>query len=134
MWEHNRDVIAEFRGNGGRVGGRFATVDLALITTTGARSGQPRTSPVVYFRDGDGIFVIASAAGSPRHPDWYRNLVAHPELTVEIGTKSFPARAQEIPAGPEYERLFALAIAAQPGFADYREKAGRPIPVLKLER
>ncbi|GAA4992822.1 nitroreductase/quinone reductase family protein [Actinopolymorpha pittospori] len=128
MWEHNKDVIAEFRGNGGRVGGRFATVDLALITTAGARSGRSRTAPVVYFRDGDGIFVIASAGGAPRHPDWYRNLAAHPDLTVELGTESFAARAEEVPAGPEYERLFALAVEVQPGFAEYRAKAGRHIP------
>ena len=134
MWEHNKDVIAEFRANGGRVEGSFATVDLALITTTGARSGQPRTSPVAYFTDGDGIFVIASAAGSSRHPAWYHNLVVQPELTVELGTETFPAKAAEVLDGEEYERLFSLAIAAQPGFAEYRQKAGRRIPVMRIDR
>jgi deazaflavin-dependent oxidoreductase (nitroreductase family) len=133
MFEYNPEIIAEFRANGGQVGGRFATVDLALLTTIGARTGLLRTTPVAYFTDGGHIFVIASAAGSDRHPAWYHNLVANPELTVEVGTDSY--RAKATPAeGEDRTRLFAKAATVQPGFAEYKARTQRRIPVLRIER
>ncbi|GAA1995359.1 nitroreductase family deazaflavin-dependent oxidoreductase [Amycolatopsis minnesotensis] len=133
MFEYNPEIIAEFRANGGRVGGRFATMDLALLTTIGARTGLPRTTPVVYFTDGAAIFVIASAAGSDRHPAWYHNLLANPKLTVEVGTDAYQAVATST-EGQERTRLFAKAVASQPGFGEYKAKTRRRIPVLRIER
>ena len=88
----NRDVIVEFRANAGQVPGRKHP--LILLTTTGAKSGQPRTTPLNYSTDGDRIIVIASKAASPTHPDWYHNLVAHPDATIELGAERFAVRAR----------------------------------------
>ncbi|WP_405163633.1 nitroreductase family deazaflavin-dependent oxidoreductase [Nocardia sp. NBC_01499] len=133
MFEYNPEVIAEFRANSGRVGGRFATFDLALLTTVGARTGLTRISPVVYFTDGGDIFVVASAAGSDRNPAWYYNLVANPELTVEVGADSY--RAEATPTeGEERTRLLAKAITVEPGFAEFEAKTRRQIPVLRITR
>src|ERR671927_20150 len=101
----NRSLIAEYRATGGQVTGQFAGAPLLLLTTTGARSGQPRTTPLAYTVDGDRLVVIASKGGAPTHPDWYHNLRAQPEVTVELGTETFPARAT-IPQGAERQRLF----------------------------
>ncbi|MGW4844292.1 nitroreductase family deazaflavin-dependent oxidoreductase [Nocardia brasiliensis] len=133
MFEYNPEVIAEFRANGGRVGGRFATFDMALLTTVGARTGLPRISPVVYFTDGSDIFVIASAAGSDRNPAWYHNLVANPELIVEVGADRYRAKATPT-EGEERTRLFAKAVTVQPGFAEFEAKTRRRIPVLRITR
>lgn len=134
-WQRmNETVIAEFRATGGQVGGRFAGRPMLLLTTTGARSGQPRVTPLNYSTDGDRIVVIASKGGSPTHPDWYRNLVAHPEVTIELGRETFRARATT--AGePERSRLLAQQAAMMPFFADYeRSVTARQIPVVILER
>ncbi|HET7092772.1 MAG TPA: nitroreductase/quinone reductase family protein, partial [Thermomicrobiales bacterium] len=97
----NQDLIDQFRANGGEiVRGMFKGAPLLLLTTTGAKSGQPRTTPLAYTRDGDRLVVIASKGGAPTNPDWYHNLVANPTATVEVGTETFPVRAQ-IPTGAE---------------------------------
>ncbi len=83
--QFNQDLIAAFRVNGGKGIGPFVNRPVLLLTTTGAKSGQPRTTPLVYTTDGDRIVVIASKGGAPSHPAWYHNLVAHPEVTVEVG-------------------------------------------------
>jgi len=128
----NRAVVEEFRANAGQVGGMFEGGDLLLLTTVGARTGVEQTSPLGYVRDGDRIFVIGSAAGGPRHPAWYHNLLAHPMVRVELGTETFGAIA--VPAeGAERDRLFALAVAAAPGYAEYQEKTDRVLPVVTLE-
>ena len=129
----NREVIAHFRANGGegKVGGKI--VPVILLTTTGAKSGLPRTTPLNYSRDGDRIIVIASKGGSPTHPDWYHNLVANPEVTVELGTERFQARAS-VAEGQERERLFDQQAALMPFFAKYQETTPRQIPVVILER
>ena len=131
--DFNQNLIAEYRANGGQVTGQFAGAPLLLLTTTGAKSGQPRTAPVAYTADGDRLLVIASKGGAPTHPDWYHNLVANPEVTVEVGTETFPARAT-VPDGEERDRLFNQMAAQMAGFTDYQRNTTRRIPVVVLER
>lgn len=129
----NQTIIDEFRAHHGRMSGYFEGARLILLTTTGARTGTPHTAPVGYLPDGgERILVIASAGGSPRHPDWYRNLLAHPEATVESGVFTYQARA-EVLTGEERDRAFARAVETDPGWQAYQEKAGgRVIPVVAL--
>ncbi|MDH6435461.1 deazaflavin-dependent oxidoreductase (nitroreductase family) [Streptomyces sp. SAI-144] len=130
--DFNQRIIDEFRANHGRVGGPFEGGRLILLTTTGARTGTPRTNPVGYLPDGgDRILVIASAGGSPRHPDWYRNLVAHPQVTVESGVFTYEAKAVVL-AGEERDRAFARAVESDRGWATYQEKTDRVLPVVAL--
>lgn len=129
----NDRVIAEFRANGGKVGPPFEGAPMLLLTTTGAKSGQSRTSPLVYTTDGDRIVIIASKAGADTNPDWFRNLVANPEVTVEQGTERFQARAATVEE-PERTRLYNQQAALMPGFAEYEKKTTRRIPVVVLER
>lgn len=129
----NKAIIAEFRANGGKVGGQFAGATLLLLHTTGAKSGQERVNPVVYTTDGDRLVVIASKAGAPTNPDWYHNLVANPEVTVEVNTEQFQAQAT-VAAEPERTRLYNQMAAAMPGFAEYQRKTTRVIPVVVLTR
>lgn len=134
MTDFNTQVIEEFRANGGKVGGNFEGAELVLMTTTGARSGAVRTNPVVYFHDGDRIYVIASAGGAPTNPAWYHNLAANPELTVEVGAEKYQARAVQVADESERAKLYAQAVAIMPGFGEYAKTAGRTIPVLHLDR
>lgn len=129
----NENLIVEFRANGGKVGGPFTNSPMVLLTTIGAKSGQPRTLPLVYTTDGDRIIIIASKGGAPTNPDWYRNLVANPEVTVEIGTETFQARATTAEE-PERTRLYNAQATLMPGFAEYQQKTTRQIPVVILER
>jgi len=128
----NRQVIAEFRANGGHVGGRFAGLPMLLLTTTGAKSGVERTTPLVCRPEGGTLVIIASKAGAPEHPAWYHNIVANPEVTVEYGTETFRARAR-IAKGDERERLYAAQAALLPAFDEYRQRTTREIPVVVLE-
>ncbi|MEU0519197.1 nitroreductase/quinone reductase family protein [Streptosporangium sp. NPDC006007] len=129
----NQPIIEEFRANGGKVGGPFEGGDLLLLTTTGARSGTEHTVPLGYVRDGDLLLVVASAAGAPRHPAWYHNLLAHPVVRVEIGTEVFEAIA--VPAeGGRRERLFEHVVRAAPGYVGYQVRTTRILPVVVLER
>ena len=127
----NKGVIEQFRANGGQVPGR--KYPLILLTTTGAKTGLPRTIPLNYSTDGDRIVVIASKAASPTHPDWYHNLVANPEATIEIGAEKFPVRAR-VAEGPERQRLFDAQAALMPFFAEYQQQTARQIPVIVFER
>ena len=127
--ERNAKVIEEFRANGGRL----ERQDLVLLTTTGAKSGRHVTSPLVYLREGDTVYVIASKQGSASHPAWYHNVVAHPEVTLEIGAERWDARARVL-EGPERERVYAVQVARYPFFADYQQKTARTIPVIAIER
>jgi deazaflavin-dependent oxidoreductase (nitroreductase family) len=132
--DFNQQVIEEFRANAGRVGGPFEGSRLILLTTTGARSGAPRTTPVGYLPDGgDRILVIASAGGGPRHPAWYHNLVANPVVTVEDGVFTYEARATVL-AGEERDQVFARAAEADPGWSAYQDKTTRVIPVVALQQ
>src|SRR5690242_8249875 len=101
----NRGVVEDFRTNGGAATGRWAGRPLLLLTTTGAKTGRPRTTPLLYSTDGDRLVVIASKGGEPTNPDWYHNLLAQPDATVELGGESFPVRAT-IAEGAERRRLF----------------------------
>ncbi|MFI7697547.1 nitroreductase/quinone reductase family protein [Nonomuraea sp. NPDC049480] len=152
--DFNQQVIAEFRANGGKVGGRFERAPLVLLTTTGARSGRPRTNPAVYLRDGDRILVFASNAGGPvtdpprsediRHrtssrseairrgdPAWYHDILADPKVVVELGEERFAARAVPL-EGEERDRVYARQAAIEPAFAAYQEGTDRVIPVIAL--
>jgi len=131
--EFNQNVIEEFRTNGGKVGGMFEGAPMLLLTSTGAKSGRQRTTPVVYTRDGDRLVIIASKAGAPTNPAWYHNLVAHPEVTVEVGTERVPMRAV-VTEGEERSRLFDAQAALMPNFAEYAKSTSRVIPVIALER
>ncbi|MFI9153047.1 nitroreductase/quinone reductase family protein [Streptomyces sp. NPDC053367] len=130
--DFNQRVIDEFRARHGHVGGPFEGGRLLLLTTTGARTGRPHTTPVGYLPDGgERVLVIASAGGAPRHPDWYLNLLAHPEVTVESGLFTYRARAVPL-VGEERDAAFARAVEADPGWAEYQAKTERVIPVVAL--
>jgi deazaflavin-dependent oxidoreductase (nitroreductase family) len=129
--ERNRKVIEEFRAQGGKVG--TGQMPHLLLTTTGAKSGELRVNPLHYSTDGDRFIVIASKGGSATHPDWYHNLVAHPEVTVEVGSVRFQALAR-VAEGEERERLYNQHAARLPHFAGFQKKTKRQIPVIILER
>ncbi len=133
MSDFNTKIIEEFRANDGVVGGQFEGAPLLLLTTTGAKSGQPRTAPMMYRSEGERVFVFASKAGAPTNPDWYHNLVANPEVTVEVGVEKFTAHASEV-TGAERDRIYAAQATEYPGFAEYEEKTDRVIPVVELKR
>jgi len=128
----NRQLISAFRAAHGELGGAFEGVPVLLLTTTGARSSLPRTTPVNYTRTDTGYVVIASKSGSARHPDWYHNLLADPEATIEVPGAALRVRAR-VTSGPERERLFAQQAAALPNFAAYQKRTTRQLPVLVLE-
>jgi len=127
----NQRVIEQFRA-GGEVEGMHRD-RLLLLTTAGARTGRRHTTPMMFVRDGDRVLVIASNAGAPSHPDWYRNLVTHQEVTVEIGAETYQADATTL-LGEERERQWAMIKEKFPFFADHEARAGRTIPVVVLHR
>jgi deazaflavin-dependent oxidoreductase (nitroreductase family) len=129
----NRQTIETFRANGGKVGGVWEGRPLLLLTTTGAKSGQRRTTPVMYLPDGDRLLVFATKAGAPTNPAWYHNLLAHPEVTVEVGTETYETIATPL-TGEERDRLFARQAELYPQFGQYQARATRKIPVIALER
>jgi len=131
--DFNERIIAEFRANEGVAGGPFAGAPMLLLTTTGAKSGQRRTTPLVYLPDGDRWVIIASKGGAPQNPGWYHNLIAHPDVTIEVGTETIPVTAREI-RGTERDRLYAEQARLRPAFAEYQAKTSRKIPVIALER
>jgi deazaflavin-dependent oxidoreductase (nitroreductase family) len=127
----NKAIIEEFRANDGRVGGHFEGKPLLLLHTTGAKSREERVNPVAYTQDGDKLVVIASKGGAPSHPDWYHNIVAHPHVTVEVGTEKIEATASVVQE-PERRRLYDKMVQVMPGFAEYEKKTTRSIPVIVL--
>jgi deazaflavin-dependent oxidoreductase (nitroreductase family) len=130
----NDSLIDDFRAHGGQItSGPFTGRSLLLLTTKGAKSGEERTSPLAYSRDGDRFVVVASKGGAPRHPAWYHNLRANPEVTVELGPEKFRARATAA-GDSERRRLFDQHAARMPAFADYEKKTTRKIPVVVLQR
>jgi deazaflavin-dependent oxidoreductase (nitroreductase family) len=130
----NDQVIQEFRQTGGKPGGYFAGMNLLLLTTNGAKSGQERVSPVAYTRDGDDYIIIASYGGHDKHPAWYHNLVAHPQVTVEVGTDKFPVVAETVEDKSERRRLYDAQATVYPTFQEYETKTDRVIPVVRLRR
>jgi deazaflavin-dependent oxidoreductase (nitroreductase family) len=131
--DFNRDLIADMRAHGGKpTSGPFLGRDVLILSTKGARSGETRENPLVYTRDGDQYVIVASKGGAPTHPSWYHNLVAHPEVTIEVLGKRFKAHAR-VPRGDEYERLYQQHAAVNPTFHQYRTNTTRQIPVIVLE-
>ncbi|MBC6470440.1 nitroreductase/quinone reductase family protein [Actinomadura alba] len=131
--DFNQQIIDEFRANAGRVGGPFEGARLLLLTTTGARSGAPHTTPLGYLPDGgERILIIASAGGAPNHPDWFHNLVADAHVTVEDGVFTYDAHAVVL-EGDERDSVFARAAEADPGWAAYQAKTTRVLPVVALD-
>ncbi len=133
MSEFNRKVIEEFRANDGKVGGPFEGAPVLLLTSTGAKSGERRTTPVVYQPDGDRMVIFASKAGAPENPAWFHNLRANPSATVEVGSDTVEVQAV-VTEGDERERLFSKQKQLMPQFADYEQKTTRQIPVVALQR
>jgi deazaflavin-dependent oxidoreductase (nitroreductase family) len=133
----NTKIIEEFRANGGKVGGQFEGAPLLLLHTVGARSGETRVSPMMYLPDDGRYVVFASYAGNPKHPAWYFNLKANPDVTVEVagpaGIETFAAQAIETDRA-ERDALYAKQATLYPGFAEYEEKTDRIIPVVALVR
>jgi deazaflavin-dependent oxidoreductase (nitroreductase family) len=132
--DRNTGIIEEFHANEGRVGGYFEGHTLLLLHTVGAKSGQLRVNPVAYLPDGDRFVIFATKGGSPTNPDWYHNLLAHPDVEVEVGTETIPVRAVEIQDERERDELYARQTERMSGFADYPKKTNRRIPVIALER
>jgi deazaflavin-dependent oxidoreductase (nitroreductase family) len=131
--DFNAAIIKEFRANAGKVGGPFEGATVVLLTTVGAKSGQTRVNPVVYRIDGGRMYVFASKAGAPTNPDWYYNLLAHPDITIEVGSDTYGVTASVI-EGPERDRIYADQAKEFPGFADYQSNTDRVIPVIALDR
>jgi deazaflavin-dependent oxidoreductase (nitroreductase family) len=129
----NKDTIEQFHAKGGKGIGHFGD-KLLLLTTRGAKSGQVRTTPLVYHRDKDRYVIAASKGGAPTHPGWYHNLVKHREAEIQVGTEKFKVRATPIPKGPERDRLYNAHGDNFAAFKDYPHKTKRIIPVVVLER
>lgn len=133
MSSRNKQIIEEFRANGGKVSGYFAKNTLLLLHTTGAKSGKERVNPLVTFEDDGRLVVVASKGGAPSHPDWYYNILANPVVEVEYGTEKFKARAT-IAEEPERSELYKRMENELAAFSEYKVRAGRVIPVVTLSR
>ncbi|MCW2794108.1 MAG: deazaflavin-dependent nitroreductase family protein [Nocardioides sp.] len=133
MADYNAQVIDEFRANHGKVGGNFEGAPLLLLHSVGAKSGENRVNPMMYLPDGDRFLVFASKAGADTNPDWYHNLKAHPDATIEVGDETLDVHAEELPRA-ERDEKYAEQAALYPGFADYERKTDRVIPVIALTR
>jgi len=132
--DFNRNLIADMRAHEGKpTSGPFLGRDVLILTTQGAKSGEARENPLVYTRDGDHYVIVASKGGAPTHPAWYHNLVAHPDVSVEVKGETFKAHAH-IPQSDEYERLYQAHAEINPTFHQYRKNTTRRIPVVVLER
>jgi deazaflavin-dependent oxidoreductase (nitroreductase family) len=129
----NNNIVDEFRANDGKVTGPFAEADLLLLTTTGARSGQQRMSPLAYFRIDGKLIIIGSFAGADFNPAWVHNLRANPQAHIEVGTEAYDVTARELPP-TERDELFGKLTAVAPGFAEYQAKTSRVIPLFELQR
>jgi deazaflavin-dependent oxidoreductase (nitroreductase family) len=132
--DYNAAIIDEFRAHEGKVGGQLEGSPMLLLHTIGARSGEERVNPLVYQADGERLVVFGSKDGAPTNPDWYHNVLATPDVVVEVGTETVPMRAG-VASPVEHERLWARQKELLPRFADYERRAGgRQIPVIVLER
>jgi len=129
----NQNVIDEFRANGGKVGGPFADANLLLLTTTGAKSGQPRVSPLAHLTVDGKTIIVGSYRGADFHPAWVHNLRANPQAHIEVGTESYDAVARELPPD-EREPVWTKIVAMAPGFGEYETKTSRVIPLFELQR
>jgi len=127
----SRFHVALYRASGGRLGGRVRNAPVLLLTTTGRKTGEQRTIPLLYLEDAERYVVIASVGGAPKHPAWYLNLLASPATTVQVGSRRVAVTAETAPPA-ERERLWPLAVQMYPGYDDYRAKTDREIPVVVL--
>lgn len=127
----NETIINEFRAHGGVVGGNFAGAPILILHTRGAKTALPREHPMMYLNYEDQLYVFASKAGADSDPDWYRNLVANPEVSIELGTDTLSVTAVPL-EGEERTRIYAVQAERYPGFAGYQVKTSRVIPVVKL--
>jgi deazaflavin-dependent oxidoreductase (nitroreductase family) len=130
---YNLQLIEEFRANRGKTDGSFAARLLLLLTTIGAKSGQARTSPLMYIPEGDHLLVLASNFGAPKHPDWYHNLLVHPSVTVEVGSETYRATAATL-VGLEREQTWARIVERNPSLTELQIKTSRQIPIVALKR
>ncbi len=133
MNERNAGVIEEFRANAGQIGGRFKGAPMVLLTATGAKTGQRRTTPLVCLPEGDRLYVFASRGGAPHNPAWYHNLRANPKVTVEFGSETYEAEAKVL-TGEERDRVYARQSELRPQYAEYQRNTTRKIPVVALVR
>lgn len=129
----NNSIVEEFRANAGVVGGPFEGATLLLLHSTGAKSGEPRLSPLAYFGIAGKVFIVGSKAGADTNPAWVHNLRANPNARIEIGTDAYAVTARELP-GPERDEVFAQIVAHAPGFGEYQAKTTRVIPLFELQR
>lgn len=130
--DFNTQVIDEFRENGGRVGGMLAGMPVLLLHHTGAQSGKEYVNPLAYLEDDGRYAIFASAAGAPKHPGWFHNLKAHPDVSIEVGTQTLEVHAQEA-TGEERDRLYRIQSERIPRFSEYEQKTDRLIPVVLLQ-
>lgn len=130
--DFNHGIIEEFRENDGRLSGQFEGAPMLLLHSTGARSGQERINPMMYQAVGKNWAVFASKAGAPTNPDWYHNVVANPDATIEVGTETKAVRAR-VATGDERDAIWATQKERYSGFADYERQTDREIPVVILE-
>jgi deazaflavin-dependent oxidoreductase (nitroreductase family) len=133
MNDFNAGVIEEFRANGGTAGGMFEGKPLLLLHNVGAKSGTDFVTPLVYLDEGGEWYIFGSKGGAPKHPGWFHNLKANPEVAVEIGGDTVEVTAEEV-TGEERDRIYAIQEEQQPQFADYAQKTDRKIPVVALRR
>ena len=131
--DFNRGVVAEFRANGGKVGGPFEGGDLLLLHTTGAKSGQPRLSPLAYLTVDGKMLIVGSYAGAPKDPAWVHNLRANPRAHIEVGTEAYDVVVRELP-GDERDATYPKITAVAPVFAEYQANTTRAIPLFELSR
>jgi len=134
MHDYNSSLIDDMRAHGGNAtSGHFVGRQVLILTTTGAKTGEKRESPLAYTLDGDRVVIVASKGGAPTNPAWYHNLSANSTVTVEVGNETFEAKAVEV-TGDERDRLYRRQAQLYPGFAEYEQKTTRRIPVVALER
>jgi deazaflavin-dependent oxidoreductase (nitroreductase family) len=133
MKAFNKDIVDEFRANGGKVGGPFEGATILLLTSTGAKSGQPRLAPLAYLTIDDKMIIVGSKAGADTNPDWVHNLRANPQAHIEVGTDAYDVIARELPA-EERDATYPAVVALAPGFGEYQEKTSRVIPLFELQR
>lgn len=133
MKAFNKSIVDEFRSNGGVVGGPFEGATLLLLTTTGAKSGQPRLAPLAYLTIDGKMIIIGSKAGADTNPDWVHNLRANPRAHIEVGTDAYDVTARELPA-EERDATYPKVVALASGFGEYQEKTSRVIPLFELQR
>ena len=133
MKAFNKSIVDEFRSNDGKVGGPFEGATLLLLTSTGAKSGQPRLAPLAYLTIDGKMIIIGSKAGADTNPDWVHNLRANPRAHIEVGTDAYDVVARELPS-EERDETYPKVVAATPGFGEYQAKTSRVIPLFELQR